>query len=182
MANSLGWADGNELLGNSIPLSAEGLREELSQGVQSLLLASGSFVPILPGLGVSLVAFPDQRLGPAYKGIRHPNGCWIAGTSPNIFLLWTSFSGQCYVHLRSWGSTGGTKSRKQRQQGWDEPLWISYLLRCQMNLCWQWHKLLCSSTRVTVACGRKIWVSQLVLLYGARVEAPCLPCSSSQAL
>lgn len=35
VANSLGWADGNELLCNSIPLSAWGLREELPQGAQT---------------------------------------------------------------------------------------------------------------------------------------------------
>lgn len=100
VANSLGWADGNELLCNSIPLSAWGLREELPQGAQTLLLARDSFVPILPGLGVSLMAFLAQRLGPAYKGTRCPNGQWIAGTSLGIFLLWRSFSGQCYVHLK----------------------------------------------------------------------------------
>lgn len=100
VANSLGWADGNELLGNSIPLSAGSLRNEFLQGVQALLLARGSFVPILPGLGVSLIAFPDQRLGLAYKGTRCPNGRWIAGTSLGVFLLWRSFSGQCYVHLK----------------------------------------------------------------------------------
>lgn len=65
LVNSLGWADGNRLLGNSVPLSAEGLREELPQGVPSVLLARGSFVPILPGLDVSVLAFSGQRLGPA---------------------------------------------------------------------------------------------------------------------
>lgn len=65
LANSLGWADENRLLGNSITLSAGGLREEHPQGVPSVLLARGSFVSILPGLGVSMLAFPGQRLGPA---------------------------------------------------------------------------------------------------------------------
>lgn len=74
-------ADGNGLLGNSIPLSASGLREEPPWGVQSVLLARGSFVPILPGLGVSALAFTGQRLGPADEGMRGLNGCWIAGTS-----------------------------------------------------------------------------------------------------
>lgn len=58
MANPLGWADGNRLLWNSIPLSAGGLREELPRGVPIVLLARSSFVPILPDLGVSVLPFP----------------------------------------------------------------------------------------------------------------------------
>lgn len=85
LANSLGWADGNRLLWNSIPLSVGGLREEPPWSVPSMLLARGSFVPILPGLGVSELAFPGHRLGPADEGTRGPNGCWIAGTSLDIF-------------------------------------------------------------------------------------------------
>lgn len=65
LVNSLGWADGSRLLGSSIPLSAEALREELPQGVPSVPLARGSFVPILAGLGVSVLAFSSQRLCPA---------------------------------------------------------------------------------------------------------------------
>lgn len=95
--------------------------------MRSVLLARGSFVPILPGLGVSALAFTGQRLGPADEGMRGLNHLWIAGISLDIFLLWRSCSGHCYVHLRTWGSTGGTESRKQRQQGWDEPLWTSHL-------------------------------------------------------
>lgn len=60
LANSLGWAD-----------SAGGLREELPWGVQSVLQARDSFVPILPGLGVSVL---NQRLGSADEGTRGPNG------------------------------------------------------------------------------------------------------------
>lgn len=82
--------------------------------MQSVLLARGSFVPILPGLGVSALAFTGQRLGPADEGMRGLNGCWIAGTSLDIFLLWRSCSGHFYVHLRTWGSTGGAGSKDSR--------------------------------------------------------------------
>lgn len=107
-------ADGDGLLGNSIPFSAGGLREEPLQEVQSVLLARGSFVPILPGLDVPVLAFTGQRLGPADKSTRSPNGHWIAGTSLDIFLLWRSYSGHCYVRLRSWGNTGGAGSKDSR--------------------------------------------------------------------
>lgn len=78
-----------------------GLEGRAPWGVRSVLLARDSFVPILPGLGVSVLTFPGQRLGPADEGTRGPNGCWIAGTSLDILLPWRSCSGQCYVHLRS---------------------------------------------------------------------------------
>lgn len=125
LASSLGWAD-----------SAGGLREELPWRVQSVLLTKDGFVPILPGLGVSVLTFAGQRLGSADEGTRGPNGCWIAGASLDIFLLWRSCSGQCYVHLRSWGSTGGAGSKDSRA-GMSHCAFN--LLRCWMNLCWQRH-------------------------------------------